>query len=77
MSTRARPCCWAGWRLLRCLREQAISRTLHRYGNVVRPFDEHGVASGSGARPATAPPEGEELLDGTDDRWLAAVERGA
>ena len=33
--------------LLRCLREQAVSRTLHRYGNVVRPFDEHD----SGAAP--------------------------
>ena len=31
--------------LLRCLREQAVSRTLHRYGNVVRPFDEHGAAA--------------------------------
>ncbi len=30
--------------LLRYLREQAVSRTLHRYGNVVRPFDDHGAA---------------------------------
>ena len=29
------------------LREQAVSRTLHRYGNVVRPFDEHGAPAGS------------------------------
>ena len=28
--------------LLRYLREQAVSRTLHRYGNVVLPFDDRG-----------------------------------
>ena len=34
--------------LLRYLREQAVSRTLHRYGNVVRPFDEHRPAAHHG-----------------------------
>ena len=62
--------------LLRSLREQAISRTLHRYGNVVRPFDEHGAPPDRGTAPIAAA-EGEVVLDGADDRWLAAVERDA
>ena len=62
--------------LLRCLREQAVSRTLHRYGNVVRPFDEHNPPAPRDPTSNT-PAEGETLLDGSDDRWLAAVERRA
>ena len=62
--------------LLRSLREQAIARTLHRYGNVVRPFDEHGTPAERGPAPSAAA-DGEVVLDGADDRWLAAVERGA
>ena len=58
--------------LLRYLREQAISRTLHRYGNIVRPFDDHGAARQGSPIPSGSA-EGETLLDGADDRWLAAV----
>jgi RHH-type proline utilization regulon transcriptional repressor/proline dehydrogenase/delta 1-pyrroline-5-carboxylate dehydrogenase len=61
--------------LLRYLREQAVSRTLHRYGNVVRPFDEHRPAAHHGPTSSTSA-GGETLLDDRDDRWLAAVERG-
>ncbi len=62
--------------LLRYLREQVVSRTLHRYGNVVRPFDEDGAPAGPGL-PAHAAPEGEAELHEADDRWLAPVEPGA
>jgi RHH-type proline utilization regulon transcriptional repressor/proline dehydrogenase/delta 1-pyrroline-5-carboxylate dehydrogenase len=62
--------------LLRYLREQAVSRTLHRYGNLVRPFDDHGAAGQPGPT-SSGSAERETLLDGADDRWLAAVERGA
>jgi RHH-type transcriptional regulator, proline utilization regulon repressor / proline dehydrogenase / delta 1-pyrroline-5-carboxylate dehydrogenase len=61
--------------LLRCLREQAVSRTLHRYGNVVRPFDDHGLPTDPGP-PATSTPADEVSLDDPDARWLAVVDRG-
>jgi hypothetical protein len=56
--------------LLRYVREQAVSRTLHRYGNVVRPFDERCRPDD----PDTTSPA-DVLLDDTDDRWLAPVDR--
>ena len=49
-STPARPVLLGRVELLRCLREQAVSRTLHRYGNVVLPFDDPGTRAGSGRR---------------------------
>ena len=55
-STRARRCCWAGSSFCADLREQAVSRTLHRYGNVVRPFDEHGEMPRRPVDDARAPP---------------------
>jgi RHH-type proline utilization regulon transcriptional repressor/proline dehydrogenase/delta 1-pyrroline-5-carboxylate dehydrogenase len=62
--------------LLRYLREQAVSRTLHRYGNVVRPFDEGGPPAEPGPPTSTSQQDGAQL-DDADDRWLAAVDRGA
>ncbi len=58
--------------LLRYVREQTVSRTLHRHGNVVPGSDD-------ATRPVVVtgpvdPPEG-DLLDDADDRWLAGAER--
>jgi hypothetical protein len=61
--------------LLRYLREQAVSRTLHRYGNVVRPFDEAGAADPE--PPAFASSEGDAELDHADGGGFAALGREA
>ncbi len=62
--------------LLRCLREQAVSRTLHRYGNVVLPFDDQGTPADPAAG-ASSTSEGDVALRDGDDRWLAAVDGDA
>jgi RHH-type transcriptional regulator, proline utilization regulon repressor / proline dehydrogenase / delta 1-pyrroline-5-carboxylate dehydrogenase len=61
--------------LLRCVREQAVSRTLHRYGNVVLPFDDPGTPARDPVAAAASTSEGDHSRSDGDGRSLAAVDR--